>query len=571
MRIYSNIISTITCGVIWSAGGHVLAQNSCPAEQVQRLMPASCNDSIFFRSVSALENRLAVGRYNAAGGRVTTYLWEAPSQRWALDAEIIPPGLARPDSFGQSVKLHFDAAAGEWLLAAGSQSRDTSQPRSGAAYVFALNAQGAWELEAELLPDPIIAYGWFGTDVSWATYESRTFLIVGAPGSEGHELSGQTYIFERDANGAWQQGHILTSPDGPHPDGAFGRSVDAVENRGVTVLAVGEPVYNYVREIAPGTVFFYRFEPTTDEWVVEAQFQAPDPYNQDLFGWSLSVGAVNDDPDFTHRAIVGRANDGGFGADVGPGAAFSYVRDVSGAWTLEQRIEAPYPNPNVQQFGWSVDLEKEGASRLAVGGPNDTTYGLYSGSAFVLNRDSNGLWVPSQRLYGQDVDAGDAYGWDVTLGNGTSDGFALVGASGTQCPGGSQQDSVGAVYSFDLNPGEPGNCPPPVLTLQKVPDCAGGAGGEIEVRWFQATPDRRARIAILFGRRTGNFVIPDGNPCAGTPLGLGALDLQVAFIGSAGDFGAGRLVTNVSRAVCGGHLQLIDITRCKTSNVVRIE
>ncbi len=565
-----NLIGATACTVLCVVQGSVLAQNFCPAEQKQRLMPA-CNESTFFRAISALNDRLAVGRYNSAGGRVTTYVLDSQSGEWQFEAHIIPPGLQRSDSFGQSVELRYNPAVDGWQLAVGSQSRSTSEPYSGTAYVFTLNPQGVWELEQEILPDPVIPYGWFGTDVSWATYDGRTFLTVGAPGSESLELPGQTYIYERDGNGTWQQRHVLTSPDGPHPDGAFGRSVDAVESAGVTVLAVGEPVYNYVRHIAPGTVFFYRFEPSTDDWVVEAQFQAPDPYEQDLFGWSLSVGAANDDPNLTHRVIVGRANDGGFGLDVGPGAAFSYVRDLSGEWTLEQRIEAPYPNPNVQQFGWSVDLQKVGASTLAVGGPNDTTYGLYSGSAFVLVRDSNGLWVPSQRLYGQDVDVGDAHGWDVTLGNGESAGLAMVGASGTHCPGGSQEDSVGAVYSFDLNPGQPGNCPPPVLTLQKVPDCFSGPGGEIEVRWFQATPDQRARIALLYAKRTGNFVIPNGNPCSGTALQLGQLGLQVAHTGSAGQFGAGRIKRTVPRSVCGGYLQLVDITRCATSNVVRIE
>ena len=102
-------------------------------------------------------------------------------------------------------------------------------------------------------------------------------------------------------------------------------------------------------------------------------------------------------------------------------------------------------------------------------------------------------------------------------------------------------------------------------------DRASGPRGELEVRWFQATPDQRARIAILFGKRTGHFAIPNGNPCAGTELGLSAQALQVAFVRSAGQFGAGRLTTTIPRSACGGYLQLLDLTRCELSNVVRIE
>lgn len=570
MRISKIIFSAFAANILCTAPSHVLAQNTCSADQTQRLMPA-CNESIFFKAISAFDDRLAVGRYNSAGGRVTTYLLDSQSVQWRFEANLEPPGLQRSDSFGESVEFHHDLTADQWFIAAGSDGRHTSEPYAGIAHVFNLNSQGVWQLEAELLPDPVIAYGAFGTDISWATHGTRTFVVVGAPGSESVGLPGTTYVYERDSQGAWQQRDVLTSPDGPHANGAFGWDIDSAASQGVTVLAIGEPVFNFVPQVAPGTVFFYRFDPSTDEWVVEAQFQAPDPVQQDLFGWSVSVGAVNDDPTITHRAIVGSPHHGGSGAPIGPGSAFSYVRDLTGSWSLEQHIEPPYANLNEQEFGWSVDIEKDGASRFVAGGPNDTTYGLYSGSAFAYDRDSNGAWAPTHRLFGRDTDAGDTYGWDVVLGSGASDQQAFVGALGKECPGGSQQDSVGAAYVFDLNPGEPGNCPPPVLTLQKVPDCAGGQGGEIEVRWFQATPDRRARIAILFGRRTGNFVIPNGNPCAGTPLGLGSLDLQVAFIGSAGDFGAGRILGTIPRSACGAYLQLVDVSRCKTSNVVRIE
>lgn len=499
------------------------------------------------------------------------YTWNAQSRLWEAQAEIVPPGLTSHDSFGQSVAFRYESTSDRWLLAAGSQSRNTSEPNTGTAYIFELDPSGKWELQAELLPEPLVPEGWFGTDVTWLEAGVRDLLVVGGPGSEANGLPGHAYVFEQDSNGIWEQRSRLTAPDGGQPNGAFAWSTDAAESDGVTVLAIGEPVFNFVRDVAPGTVWFYRFEPVASDWILEAEIQAPDPYAQDLFGWSVSLGAVTGEPGITHRAVVGRPHDGGFGAPEGPGAAFVYIREVSGVWRLEQRIEPPYTNPQTQEFGWSVDVEKVGASKLIVGGPVDNTFGQYAGSAFVFKRNQQGTWIPIQRLDGRDEDAGDGFGWGVALGNGRSDGVAVVGASATQCSGGTQYDSVGAVYSFDLEPGEGSTCPPPVLTLQKIPDCSSGSGGELEVRWFQATPDRSARVAILYGRRTGGFVIPNGNPCAGTSLGLGALELQVAFTGSAGQFGAGRVIANIPRAACGGYLQLVDIARCEVSNVVRIE
>ena len=562
--------TVIGIALLLMSGFSAHAQLPCPPAQLQQWVP-DCGDSIFFQSVCIADNQMVVGRYTATGGRVEAYDFDAPTMHWNLFQVLEPQGLDRHDSFGQWTELGRRASDGAWLLVAGNPIGDTQQPRSGTAYIYDQDMNGSWALQAELAPTDPIANETFGNSATWATSGVRTLLVVGAPGSEGLALPGHAYVFEQDGNGVWQQQTQLSAPDGGQSDGAFGWSTDAAESHGVTVLAVSEPVFCCVRDVAPGTVWFYRFEPATSEWVLEADFQAPDPYEQDFFGWSVSVGAVTDEPGITHRVVVGRPNDGGFGNSEGPGAAFVYVRDDSGTWRLEQRIDPPYSHLDVQQFGLRVDLEKEGASKFIVGGPSDGTFGQYAGSAFVFERDQQNVWTPIQRLDGQDEDSGDAFGWGVALGNGSSDGTAVVGAIGTQCPGGDRHDTVGAVYSFDLNPGGGGACPAPVIRLQKVPDCSSGPGGQLEVRWFQATPDQSSRIALLYGKRTGHFAIPNGNPCAGLQLGLGSQGLQVAYFGPAGQFGAGRLKTNIPRVACGGYLQLLDLTRCELSNVVRIQ
>lgn len=95
------------------------------------------------------------------------------------------------------------------------------------------------------------------------------------------------------------------------------------------------------------------------------------------------------------------------------------------------------------------------------------------------------------------------------------------------------------------------------------------SGGPIRVSWTNATPD--GRVVLLFARNTGSFVIPNGRPCAGTALGLGSNQLQIVFQGSAGPEGARTLNSNTGSGACGGHLQLLDIVTCTTSNVATIE
>lgn len=550
----------------------VMAQTlPCPPAQLQRLI-SPCNDGNGFgRSLSVRDDRMAVGRYDLPGGRISTYVLNPITRRWEFESDLRPPDLRPFDAFGNAVAIHFDSSSNEWLLAGASPYNSLIDDDAGKVYVFRLNGSMQWVQDGEVLPDVSVPFGWFGNELAWATAGGRTLLIVGAPGSDSTGVIGSAYVFERDGHGVWKQQTHLQAPDGS-PEDAYGFGLSASESSGSTVLVIGAPAHVRVREVQPGAAYLYRFDPSTEQWLLEAQLEAPDPYDQDQYGTDVSVAPALDRPGHTHRMAIGRENEGGFGAPEGPGAVYIYVRTTAGEWQFEAHLTPPVANPNNMFFGHAVDLERDGSPEILIGAPESREFGLACGSAYTFERSgTSGDWAARQALFAREADSLDVVGVALGMGNGASAGTALIGAHTTQCVGGLQFDAVGAVYSFDLNPGEPGNCPPPVLTLQKVPDCAGGQGGEIEVRWFQATPDRRARIAILFGRRTGNFVIPKGNPCAGTQLGLGSLDLRVAYTGSAGDFGAGRVLGAIPRSACGAYLQLVDVARCKTSNVVRIE
>jgi len=95
------------------------------------------------------------------------------------------------------------------------------------------------------------------------------------------------------------------------------------------------------------------------------------------------------------------------------------------------------------------------------------------------------------------------------------------------------------------------------------------SGGPIRIEWSGATPDGQA--ALIFARSTGSFRIPNGNPCAGTPLGLGSNQIQLAWQGGAGGNGSRTLNASAGPGACGGYMQLLDITSCGVSNVARLE
>lgn len=116
--------------------------------------------------------------------------------------------------------------------------------------------------------------------------------------------------------------------------------------------------------------------------------------------------------------------------------------------------------------------------------------------------------------------------------------------------------------SFTVDDGTGGG-----ITLTADGTCPGG--GPIEVSWSGATPN--GQVALLFALSQGSFVIPPGNPCAGTQLGLSGNQLQVGFQGSAGADGSRTVDSNAGAGACGGFLQLLDISTCGLSNVVQIQ
>jgi len=323
---------------------------------------------------------MAVGAYTGQGGGVKTYRLNGNSGAWEIEQDIIPPGLTSHDSFGHSVELHYNAIEDQWLLAVGSQSRNTSQPDTGMAYIYVLDPVRGWELQAEVLPDALVPYGWFGTKVTWATAGERNFLIVGAPGSDTLGVIGSVYVFERGRQGTWTQQAHLQASDGT-PEDAFGLGLAAAESQGATVLAVGASGHVNLPLRQPGAAYFYRFDQPNETWVLEAQFEAHVPTAQDQFGKDVDVCGVSDPSGFTHRAAVGCPNEGGGGASSGPGGVYLYLRSSDGVWQEEAHLDPPVQNDPTFTFGTTVHIDPERPSRLLAGTPNSREFHRPAGNS----------------------------------------------------------------------------------------------------------------------------------------------------------------------------------------------
>lgn len=95
--------------------------------------------------------------------------------------------------------------------------------------------------------------------------------------------------------------------------------------------------------------------------------------------------------------------------------------------------------------------------------------------------------------------------------------------------------------------------------------------GPATISWTGGTPG--ARVALLFAPRTGHFIIPNGRPCAGTPLALspGGLYIRIGSAFTSDPLGNGSVTGTMPARACGGWMQLLDLGNCSTSQAVQVQ
>ncbi len=99
-------------------------------------------------------------------------------------------------------------------------------------------------------------------------------------------------------------------------------------------------------------------------------------------------------------------------------------------------------------------------------------------------------------------------------------------------------------------------------------EVVGHCPGTVNLTWSGATPGRQ--VAIIFAGNLGSVIIPPGNPCEGTRLGLGPQNIQLVQTVGSGASGINSINGATSSGACGRFLQLLDLDSCRTSNVDRI-
>lgn len=101
------------------------------------------------------------------------------------------------------------------------------------------------------------------------------------------------------------------------------------------------------------------------------------------------------------------------------------------------------------------------------------------------------------------------------------------------------------------------------VTLSKQGACP----GPVTITAQNATPG--GNVALALAGSTGSFVIPPQFVCGGTALGLGGTPSLVVIVGANGS-GVATIVGNLPPGVCGRYIQVVDLSSCKTSNVLQL-
>ncbi len=166
-----------------------------------------------------------------------------------------------------------------------------------------------------------------------------------------------------------------------------------------------------------GKTWVFRFDPATQEWLLDATLTSSTPETNGAFGYAVAIhGEV--------IAVSARYEDSATAVDCGAVHLFRGSRPSTGSWIHEARLTSTVALTNMQ-FGRALAVHDD---VLLVGAPyENTTLGINSGQVHVFEYDRpNRSWNETTTLLDPDGSGYDYAGSSLAF-DGTT---ALVGTPG---------------------------------------------------------------------------------------------------------------------------------------------
>jgi hypothetical protein len=383
------------------------------------------------------------------------------------------------DRFGTSVSLSSDTLAvgsifeSSKATGVNGDQHDNSAEASGAVYVF--RRTGAlWTQEAYLKAsntDVGDAFGWSvslsgDTLAVGAIYESSAATGVnGNQNDNSAQHSGAVYVFRRSGT-VWAQEAYLKASNTDAGD-AFGNNVSLSGD----TLAVGAPFEsskatgvngNQSDNSADKSGAVYVFQRSGTLWTQQAYLKASNTDAQDSFGTDVSldggrlaVGANGESSKAT--GVNGNQSDNNA---KNSGAVYVFQRTGT-VWSQQAYLKASNTDAG-DDFGWQLSLSGDTLAVSAVDESSNATginrdqtnnSATRSGAVYVFQFQHSGSgWIQQAYLKASNTDAGDSFGWSVSLSDDTLAVGALYESSKAMGVNGDQADNSapgsGAVYLF---------------------------------------------------------------------------------------------------------------------------
>lgn len=189
-------------------------------------------------------------------------------------------------------------------------------------------------------------------------------------------------------------------------------------------------------------------------------------------------------------------------------------------------------------------------------GRTNTFYGGWFGDACALKVNADGALQWMTYLGG----SGEDYGVGVAVGVGGN--VYIAGHTDSTDFVGRLNDNSGREDGFIVRIRDVAD--PFSLSIEGISRCP----GTITIRW-RGAPVNTA-MSVYFARNLGSQSVPFGRPCAGVRLDLGANGFRFVAQVNSGPNGSDTASGYAGSGACRGHLQLIEHSRCTTSNTAQL-
>lgn len=336
--------------------------------------------------------------------------------------KVVPNDRAFEDRFGSSV-----AISGDYAIVGSERGDNDPQGNNfinngGAAYIYQRDANGAWNNVQKIVASDRGGGDNFGERVAI----SGDYAIVGVYKNDTDALNanaiteaGAVYIFERAANGTWSQVQKIVEANRSIND-FFGFSV-AIHGNYATVGSRGDDEDFEELNPAPSAGAAYVYERSSNGvWELDQKITAADREQSDFFGFAVAMS--ND------YILIGANQEDVNMLTDNEGSVYVFEKDINNDWVEKQKLVASASGVG-DLFGSSVALSGD---KAVIGAPqqdqNATEASLISnaGAAYVFELDTNEDWVQIQKMVASDRGENDLYGTSVSI----EDSYIAVGASG---------------------------------------------------------------------------------------------------------------------------------------------